>query len=49
MPFFTMGGVVANYSLFKGETGVILSAGAIPLDGGFFKVGRLPKELNGAQ
>jgi len=47
MPFFTMGGVVVNYSLFDGKTGFVLSAGAIPLDGGFFKVGQLPQELNG--
>ncbi len=42
MPFFTMGGVVVNYTLFDGSSGVVLSAGAIPIDGGFFKVGRLP-------
>lgn len=47
MPFFTMGGVVVNYSLFDGRTGIVLSAGAIPLDGGFFKVSRLPRLLNG--
>ena len=45
MPFFTMGGVVVNYSLFEGKTGFVISAGAIPLDGGFFKVHALPKEL----
>ena len=45
MPFFTMGGVVVNYSLFEGSTGVVISAGAVPLDGGFVKVGQLSKFL----
>jgi hypothetical protein len=46
MPFFTMGGVVVNYSLFAGKTGFVLRAGEVPVDGGFFKVGHLPKEVN---
>ena len=46
MPFFTMGGVVVDYSLFNGKTGVVLSAGAVPVDGGFFKVGELPQLLS---
>lgn len=49
MPFFTMGGVIVNYSLFDGRTGVVLGAGAVPLDGGFFKVGELPQDLNGTR
>jgi hypothetical protein len=46
MPFFTMGGVVVDYSLFNGRTGFVLSAGAVPVDGGFFKVGELPQLLS---
>lgn len=45
MPFFTMGGVVLSYSVFNGKNGSVVSAGAIPVDGGFFKVGQLPKVL----
>ncbi|HEV2274912.1 MAG TPA: hypothetical protein VGR96_12150 [Acidobacteriaceae bacterium] len=42
MPFYTMGGVVVHYSLFDGKTGFVLSAGTVPFNGGFYKVGRLP-------
>lgn len=49
MPFFNMGGVVVSYSLFNGQTGAVLSAGAIPIDGGFVKVGQLSKFLSSSK
>jgi len=45
MPFFTMGGVVLDYCLFNGSTGIVVKAGAVPLSGGFFKVKNLPRDL----
>ncbi|WP_158277293.1 hypothetical protein [Opitutus sp. ER46] len=45
MPFFTMGGVVVSYTLIDGRTGAVISAGTIPVDGGFYKVNRLPPEI----
>lgn len=49
MPFFTMGGAVINYTLLDGKTGIVLSAGAIPIDSGFFKIHQLPKAINSTQ
>lgn len=49
MPFFTMGGAVINYTLLDGNSGVVLSAGAIPIDGGFFKIHKLPQAINNLQ
>ncbi len=46
MPFYTMGGVVVHYNLLDGRTGAVLAAGAIPIDGGFFKIGKLPEALS---
>lgn len=45
MPFFSMGGVVVSYALFDGKSGAVLSAGALPVAGGFVKVGKLAKFL----
>jgi len=49
MPFFSMGGVVVSYNLFNGQSGAVLSAGAIPISGGFVKVGHLSKFLEDSQ
>ncbi len=45
MPFFNMGGVVITYALFEGNTGRILTAGTLPVDGGFVRISKLPQEL----
>jgi hypothetical protein len=45
MPFFVMGGVVVDYAVFKGSTGEVVIAGGVPIDGGFHKIGNLPREL----
>jgi hypothetical protein len=47
MPFFTMGGVVVSYNILDGKTGAVLSAGVVPIDGGFYKVGKLPAKFSG--
>ena len=44
MPFKVMGGVIASYTLFQGNSGVVLASGVIPIHGGFKnadKVGEL--------
>lgn len=38
MPFYTMGGAVINYTLLQGKNGNVLSAGVVPVHGGFHKV-----------
>jgi hypothetical protein len=45
MPFFVMGGVVVYFSLFEGQTGQVVSAGAVPVDGGFTKVSKITEKL----
>ena len=35
MPFKVMGGIIASYTLFQGETGAVLAAGIVPVHGGF--------------
>ncbi len=35
MPFKVMGGVIASYTLFQGNSGVVLGSGVIPIHGGF--------------
>lgn len=47
MPFFTRSGVVVRYNLMNGRTGAVIAAGAVPLDGGFFKVNHMPREIVG--
>ncbi len=47
MPFFTMGGVVVSYNILDGKTGAVLSAGVVPIDGGYYKVGKLPAKFSG--
>ena len=38
MPFKVMGGVIVSYTLFQGNSGVVLASGVIPVHGGFQKV-----------
>lgn len=45
MPFYVMGGAVVNFTLFDGTSGKVLSAGAIPVDGGFFKVDKVAERF----
>lgn len=47
MPFFTMGGAVVTYNILDGRSGAVLSAGVVPVDGGFYKIGKLPAKFSG--
>lgn len=38
MPFFVAGGIVGSYSLVDGNSGRVVSAGIIPVHGGYMKV-----------
>ncbi len=38
MPFKVMGGIIASYTLFQGDTGAVLASGVVPVHGGFQKV-----------
>ena len=48
MPIFHMGGVVASYVLFDGKSGTVLSAGVVPVHGGFVKANRLQARIEAA-
>lgn len=41
MPFKVMGGVIASYTLFQGNSGNVLASGVIPVHGGFRKINEL--------
>ena len=49
MPFYIRGGVVVSYVLMDGRSGAVLSAGAVPLDGEFFRVNNLPADMRALQ
>ncbi len=41
IPLYVMGGVIASYTLFQGNTGTVLASGTVPVHSGFWKVNKI--------